>query len=72
MLHKNTLVQAHIDNIAQSPCVRNCCLNENDICLGCFRTLLEITHWSNADKQERTNILYNARQRREAYNARSR
>ncbi len=37
-----------------SPCVRLCTLNEQDICLGCGRTLADITGWSKmaeADKQ---------------------
>ncbi|MGB0915594.1 MAG: DUF1289 domain-containing protein, partial [Crocinitomicaceae bacterium] len=21
----------------KSPCIRNCCLNQKDICVGCFR-----------------------------------
>ena len=29
----------------KSPCVRNCCLDQNDVCLGCFRTVKEITSW---------------------------
>ena len=29
----------------KSPCVRDCCLGEDDICLGCFRTIDEITSW---------------------------
>ena len=36
-----------------SPCVRNCTLNDQDICLGCGRTLTDITSWtkmSEADK----------------------
>jgi predicted Fe-S protein YdhL (DUF1289 family) len=33
-----------VENI-QSPCVRNCCLNEDDICLGCRRSLSEIIAW---------------------------
>lgn len=28
-----------------SPCVRNCCLDENDICLGCYRSLSETLNW---------------------------
>ncbi|WP_156302871.1 DUF1289 domain-containing protein, partial [Methylogaea oryzae] len=28
---------------ASPPCVRNCCLDSTDICLGCFRALAEIT-----------------------------
>jgi predicted Fe-S protein YdhL (DUF1289 family) len=47
-----------------SPCVRNCCLNEQDICLGCFRTLDEICGWSQADNQQRKQILANSAQRR--------
>ncbi|MGZ8185918.1 MAG: DUF1289 domain-containing protein [Methylobacter sp.] len=33
------------DRIA-SPCIRNCCLNNDDICLGCFRSLHEIINCS--------------------------
>ncbi|PPD29549.1 MAG: DUF1289 domain-containing protein [Methylomonas sp.] len=47
-----------------SPCVRNCCLNEQDICLGCFRSLEEICGWSQADDQKRKQILANTTQRR--------
>lgn len=46
-----------------SPCVRNCCLDENDICLGCFRSLAEITAWSAADNAMRRDILAKARER---------
>ena len=51
----------------QFPCTRNCCLNVDDTCLGCFRSLQEIIMWSEADQQQRRVILQNARQRREAY-----
>jgi uncharacterized protein len=29
-----------------SPCETICKLNQHDICIGCGRTKLEITHWS--------------------------
>ncbi|EKF75639.1 hypothetical protein A11A3_02182 [Alcanivorax hongdengensis A-11-3] len=38
-----------------SPCVSICALDENDICVGCFRTGGEISIWgllSHAEKQE--------------------
>jgi predicted Fe-S protein YdhL (DUF1289 family) len=57
-------------SIAQFPCIRNCCLNDDDICLGCYRTLAEITQWGEADDQERIIILKNADQRRENCNNR--
>lgn len=42
------------NNVVESPCVRNCCLDEGDICMGCYRHIEEISQWSkasNADKQ---------------------
>ena len=33
-----------------SPCRRQCCLDEHDICLGCGRTLQDILDWSKADR----------------------
>ncbi len=50
-----------------SPCIRMCCLDDNDVCLGCFRTLEEITSWSNADEQTRQCILENAKSRRQQH-----
>ena len=29
-----------------SPCVRNCCLDDRDVCLGCHRTLAQILRFS--------------------------
>ena len=40
-----------------SPCIRNCCLNNDDICLGCGRSLQEITQWSNATTADKIRIL---------------
>jgi len=54
-------------NPIQSPCVRNCCLDDDDICLGCFRTITEITSWSEADDNGRLNILHNAKIRRDEH-----
>ncbi|MGZ8238953.1 MAG: DUF1289 domain-containing protein [Methylobacter sp.] len=40
-----------------SPCVRNCCLNEENVCLGCFRSIDEIIQWSGATEQQKQEIL---------------
>ena len=48
----------------ESPCVRNCCLNEEDVCLGCFRVLTEITQWTLVDEKTRREFLDNANSRR--------
>lgn len=54
-----------------SPCVRNCCLDDDDICLGCHRSLAEIVAWGGASDQERRAILEwaaeRARERRLRY-----
>ncbi len=51
-------------NMTASPCVKNCCLNEADICLGCFRSLDEITQWNSVGQEERAQFLENSKRRR--------
>lgn len=50
-----------------SPCIRNCCLNDQNVCLGCFRTLDEITGWQNTSNPNRILVLERSAQRREAH-----
>jgi len=40
----------------KSPCRKMCTLNEDDVCLGCGRLLLEITSWTSYNEQQRENI----------------
>ncbi|MDB5813745.1 MAG: hypothetical protein JWN23_862 [Rhodocyclales bacterium] len=53
-----------------SPCIRICCLDENDVCLGCFRTLDEIKDWRAADNSTRECILQRCTARRDAHDLR--
>jgi hypothetical protein len=46
-----------------SPCVRNCCLDKWDICIGCGRTLEEIVLWGDVDENQRQLILLRAKKR---------
>jgi uncharacterized protein len=55
------------DELILSPCIRNCCLNEEDICLGCFRCLTEVIGWADADNAARQVVLDNTKCRRAAY-----
>jgi predicted Fe-S protein YdhL (DUF1289 family) len=41
----------------ESPCVRNCCLDDKDMCLGCFRMLDEILIWGTASSQQQLDIV---------------
>ncbi|KKO44510.1 Fe-S protein [Arsukibacterium ikkense] len=47
----------------ESPCVRNCCLDQQDICLGCGRLLAEILEWQQANPQRQQHIISLAQQR---------
>ena len=51
-------------SVTDSPCVRRCCLDNDDICLGCFRTLNEITSWSESSQLQRQEILKQAAERK--------
>ena len=46
-----------------SPCVRNCCLDEEDVCLGCNRSIEEIIRWGESGDEERLAILEKAKER---------
>ncbi|MFV2004202.1 MAG: DUF1289 domain-containing protein [Gammaproteobacteria bacterium] len=48
-----------------SPCVRNCCLDKKDVCIGCGRTVGEIIRWGDVDDEEKQRILIVANKRRE-------
>jgi len=37
--------------------VRNCCLDEDDICLGCFRSIDEIIQWGGATERQKQKII---------------
>jgi uncharacterized protein len=54
-----------------SPCIRECCLDQDNICLGCHRSLREICDWSDSSDAERLDILARCDQRRERKRAES-
>ena len=46
-----------------SPCIGVCELGEDEVCLGCGRTLDDIAIWSGADDAQRLRIIEQAQQR---------
>ena len=40
-----------------SPCINICKLDENKICIGCYRTLDEIANWTKYTNEEKLNII---------------
>jgi predicted Fe-S protein YdhL (DUF1289 family) len=53
-----------------SPCIRNCQLDEDDICIGCHRSLDEVKSWRLDGVDRRKEILANCYIRREKQPAR--
>jgi uncharacterized protein len=50
--------------VTTSPCVRNCCLDKEDICVGCFRHINEIVGWASLSDEDKKQIVKNTEQRR--------
>lgn len=43
--------------VIKSPCVHICCLDEKDICLGCYRSCDEICKWGAMNNEERKDVM---------------
>lgn len=43
-----------------SPCVGKCCLDDEDICVGCFRSIAEILVWGKSTNEQRHGIIEQA------------
>lgn len=52
-----------VDPAVASPCRRQCCLNDQDTCLGCGRVLAEILEWGSADSTRKRAICLAAERR---------
>ncbi|MES2674397.1 MAG: DUF1289 domain-containing protein [Pseudomonadota bacterium] len=54
------------NNSIESPCINSCCLNTNNICTGCYRSLEEIAQWRDASDSEKNAILDRAKERKQS------
>jgi len=43
--------------IVLSPCVGICLLDENDLCIGCFRSGREISDWGDMNNEQKKEVL---------------
>jgi predicted Fe-S protein YdhL (DUF1289 family) len=50
----------------ESPCISVCVLDDDDICMGCYRSADEITDWFMASDEEKREVLRKARERRKS------
>ncbi|TDO99648.1 DUF1289 domain-containing protein [Marinomonas balearica] len=46
-----------------SPCVNVCFLNDDDVCVGCYRTGMEIATWGRMGEQEQREVLARVKER---------
>lgn len=46
-----------------SPCVSVCLLNDEDVCVGCYRTGQEISAWGRLDYNEQRDVMKKVRER---------
>ena len=51
------LTMSDVEKPVRSPCVHVCALDEQDVCIGCQRTVAEITRWGRMDNAERREVL---------------
>ena len=49
-----------------SPCIKVCVLDARNVCVGCGRTIDEITQWARLTEEQRRLVVDRAQQRREA------
>ena len=59
---------SNVSPAVPSPCISTCRLDEQKVCLGCFRHVEDIREWRSADDPRRRQICANADLRRAAAN----
>ena len=47
-----------------SPCVRTCQLNDQDMCMGCFRMINEIAGWNQFTEEAKADVIEACRTRK--------
>ncbi|AZZ93430.1 DUF1289 domain-containing protein [Hahella sp. KA22] len=45
------------EQVVRSPCVSICALDEDEICIGCHRSVEEIAGWSRMSNEQRMDVL---------------
>lgn len=51
-----------------SPCIGLCRLNEQRLCIGCYRTIEEITGWRDRSEHDKAAIVRCIEERRQQHN----
>ena len=54
------------DDEPRSPCISVCVLDDDDVCMGCYRSASEITDWFMATDEQKREVLRRASERMQA------
>lgn len=49
--------------MVESPCQSICALDGDDVCIGCFRSGLEISYWGRLEPEQQREVLERCRKR---------
>lgn len=52
----------------KSPCISVCALDDNDVCIGCWRSADEIGRWRDLSDEQKREVLVLAQQRAKSAN----
>jgi predicted Fe-S protein YdhL (DUF1289 family) len=62
---KEKSITTSSDEIIESPCIRQCTLDEKDVCVGCYRTLQDILNWQASTQEQKVDIVAKSKQRKQ-------
>lgn len=52
-----------VREVVPSPCVSICALDGDDVCIGCFRTGMEIARWGSLSAEQQREVLRRSQRR---------
>lgn len=58
-----TIIGKNMTGIVPSPCVSICSMNEEELCIGCYRTAKEIREWLLMEDDERMDVIAKSAER---------
>ena len=56
----------HAETDIKSPCMNLCCLDDEDVCIGCHRSVKEITGWGRMDQEQKKATMVKVIEREQA------
>ncbi|MFT6153417.1 MAG: putative Fe-S protein YdhL (DUF1289 family) [Crocinitomicaceae bacterium] len=51
------MTDKNVFGMVKSPCIAVCALDENDMCIGCYRSGQEITDWGEMDNLKKAEVM---------------